>query len=232
MLFRSPTFCRGWGTLPFDRSGTDLTAHVLRALYAWLPRLEQVNAASGTRPLSAAKLDASMRRGLAYLSRTQAADGSWLPLWFGNQDRPDEDNPTYGTGKVLLAYGALGLLNSDPARRAINYLLQSQNPDGGWGGGGGVQYQGRNGDSSSSIEETSIAVEGLLCGGQKLGDASIMQALEWLTQTILSGNLLCSSPIGFYFAKLWYHERLYPTVFSLGALGAALHADERTTAND
>src|SRR5262249_18368453 len=25
-----PTFCRGWGHLPFDRSGTDLTAHVLR----------------------------------------------------------------------------------------------------------------------------------------------------------------------------------------------------------
>ena len=27
-----PTFCRGWGTLPFDRSGCDLTAHALRAL--------------------------------------------------------------------------------------------------------------------------------------------------------------------------------------------------------
>ena len=27
-----PTFCRGWGHLPFDRSGTDLTAHALRAL--------------------------------------------------------------------------------------------------------------------------------------------------------------------------------------------------------
>src|SRR5204863_2751782 len=27
-----PTFCRGWGKLPFDRSGTDLTAHMLRAL--------------------------------------------------------------------------------------------------------------------------------------------------------------------------------------------------------
>src|SRR5690606_28573705 len=26
-----PTFCRGWGTLPFDRSGADLTAHALRA---------------------------------------------------------------------------------------------------------------------------------------------------------------------------------------------------------
>src|SRR4029079_14402375 len=27
-----PTFCRGWGHLPFDRSGSDLTAHNLRAL--------------------------------------------------------------------------------------------------------------------------------------------------------------------------------------------------------
>ena len=26
-----PTFCRGWGKLPFDRSGSDLTAHALRA---------------------------------------------------------------------------------------------------------------------------------------------------------------------------------------------------------
>ena len=75
-------------------------------------------------------------------------------------------------------------------------------------------------------------MEGLLCSGQKLGDASIMQALEWLIQTIRSGNLLCSSPIGFYFAKLWYHERLYPTVFSLGALGAALHASDRAAATD
>jgi len=30
-----PTFCRGWGHLPFDRSGVDLTAHVLRALHVW-----------------------------------------------------------------------------------------------------------------------------------------------------------------------------------------------------
>ena len=29
-----PTFCRGWGTLPFDRSSQDITAHVLRALMA------------------------------------------------------------------------------------------------------------------------------------------------------------------------------------------------------
>ena len=28
-----PTFCRGWGALPFDRSGCDLTAHVLRIMH-------------------------------------------------------------------------------------------------------------------------------------------------------------------------------------------------------
>src|SRR4029078_11223602 len=28
-----PTFCRGWGKLPFDRSGSDLTAHALRAVW-------------------------------------------------------------------------------------------------------------------------------------------------------------------------------------------------------
>ena len=30
-----------------------------------------------------------------------------------------------------------------------------------------------------------------------------------------------ASPIGFYFARLWYYERLYPLIFSVSALGAA-----------
>ncbi|MDA1232688.1 MAG: squalene--hopene cyclase, partial [Planctomycetota bacterium] len=36
-----PTFCRGWGTLPFDRSSCDLTAHALRALHWWLKRVPE-----------------------------------------------------------------------------------------------------------------------------------------------------------------------------------------------
>ncbi len=31
------------------------------------------------------------------------------------------------------------------------------------------------------------------------------------------------SPIGFYFAKLWYYERLYPLIFTVAALGQAVH---------
>ena len=35
------------------------------------------------------------------------------------------------------------------------------------------------------------------------------------------GSWLQPSPIGFYFAKLWYFERLYPLIFTVGALGRA-----------
>ena len=34
-----PTFCRGWGKLPFDRSSADITAHALHAWSAWRLRL-------------------------------------------------------------------------------------------------------------------------------------------------------------------------------------------------
>ncbi len=222
-----PTFCRGWGTLPFDRSGTDLTAHALRALHAWSAHLGRVNAAcafQNSRPvvLKPGRIETATRRGLAYLERTQHSDGSWLPLWFGNQDRADESNPVYGTGKVLLAYGSLGIAHLPVARRAIEYLQTQQNADGGWGGGPSVNYGGLSGEITSTIEETSVALEGLMWCGQSPRDASIMQALDWLAVAIRSGNLSRSWPIGFYFAKLWYHERLYPAIFSLGALGAAL----------
>ncbi len=217
-----PTFCRGWGTLPFDRSGTDLTAHALRALCAWLPEIERVRDVAGSRTPSRRHTSAAMARGLSYLARTQAIDGSWLPLWFGNQDRADEDNPVYGTGKVLLAYGELGLIQAPQAQQARQYLMKHQNEDGGWGGGASIKYAGISKESSSTIEETAVALEGLLCGGQLVMDRSIMQALGWLANTIQSGNLSCSWPIGFYFAKLWYHERLYPAIYSLGALGAAI----------
>jgi hypothetical protein len=43
-----------------------------------------------------------------------------------------------------------------------------------------------------------------------------------------------SSPIGFYFAKLWYYETLYPLTYSLSALGQAVlrHVPGRTMAKE
>ncbi len=233
-----PTFCRGWGQLPFDRSGTDLTAHAIRALAAWADELPSIRDVTHQAP-NKAELERATQRGLRFLSKQQQADGSWLPLWFGNQDRDQEDNPVYGTGRVLLAYAALDLESTPPARAALSYLRTNQNADGGWGGGISTAYGRRDlrdrtnaelrttatGGKHSTIEESAVALEGLIvCAGHCTGDATIMRGLDWLADVILQGELSHSWPIGFYFAKLWYYERLYPTIFSLGALGSALRS--------
>jgi len=210
-----PTFCRGWGHLPFDRSGADLTAHALRALHAWTHT-------SNAKPLSqmtvlSRRARRATRKGLRFLERTQRGDGSWPALWFGNQRAPGEENPTYATARVLHAYCALSRLDDDPARRGIRWLLDAQHADGGWGGAP---------DVPPSIEETALAVEALARVMESDSRATVRgvteavtRGINWLIEHAEEAAECRASPIGFYFAKLWYFERLYPLIFTVGALG-------------
>ena len=52
----------------------------------------------------------------------------------------------------------------------------------------------------------------------------LQQAVSWLSEAVLEGRHLEPAPIGFYFAKLWYYEQLYPLIFATRALGAACRA--------
>ena len=79
-----PTFCRGWGTLPFDRSTPEITAHALRAWSAWAPQVD---------PALARRLHRGSLHALRFLAAAQRDDGAWIPLWFGNEGAPDEENP-------------------------------------------------------------------------------------------------------------------------------------------
>ncbi len=218
-----PTFCRGWGTLPFDRSGSDLTAHAIRALACWKAIPETGISIQG--------VERAMQRGWAYLEKRQKPDGSWHPLWFGNQDREEEDNPIYGTGRVLLGYSQCGRVDEPAYRRGLCFLLASQNADGGWGGGNSCHYPGSDrpvGGFSSTIEETSVALEGIISGGATKDCAdSIMVGVNWLCDAIQQEHHHVSQPIGFYFARLWYHEKMYPLVFSLSALKRGLEFCQR-----
>lgn len=221
-----PTFCRGWGKLPFDRSGTDLTAHVLRAFETWRSRLSpssdktialRETGASALRLVG--RMDRAAARGFAFLSKQQREDGSWLPLWFGNQSNPDDENPVYGTARVLLAFGeAASGQEKTAAARGVAWLLSHQNEDGGFGG-----EPAASGAWRSSVEETGVAVEALLAHetGPEVR-AAVDRGLRWLVESVQSGRYREPSPIGFYFAKLWYYERLYPLIFCASALGRAV----------
>ncbi len=210
-----PTFCRGWGRLPFDRSGADLTAHVLRALQAWRGRRAGV---------PQRRIASALQRGWRYLQQQQREDGSWVPLWFGNQDHPDEENPVFGTARVLQACRALGWSDTLPAQRGYRWLESVQREDGSWSGFGATAAAGDH-EPPGSVEETALALDALLGIpdlGSSPGRTSVSRGLEWLMATVLAGQHTENAPIGFYFAKLWYHERLYPLVFAAAALGQAL----------
>lgn len=351
-----PTFCKGWGKLPFDRSSNDLTAHALRAIEAFqqvisenkgetrlpadgelpaegeLPagrgqasgrgqaefdngrgqaEFDKASEISATRSaIDVNRLTPARERARKFLIKNQQADGSWLPLWFGNQDRSDESNPIYGTSRVLLA-GA-DLLGPTAIQRGCEYLISSQNKDGGWGGGPSVtrwfgdrhdlgDRMSSQSEFCSSVEETALAIEALTAavlsegfcpedigfqwdrefsnaevgndkstagcqrsrielvgspgeqmsalagpGGQqrlnreknrdksesvaleRIGGGNsglalaIIRGVEFLLEGIESDRHHVAWPIGFYFAKLWYYEKLYPLIFSATALGKFL----------
>jgi squalene-hopene/tetraprenyl-beta-curcumene cyclase len=209
-----PTFCRGWGTLLFDRSSPDLTAHALRAWSIWLEDL----------PVEAPRLRRAMTRAVSFLAKTQRADGSWLPLWFGNQHTPDDINPTYGTARVMVGLQELAArhvsLPTGMLEKGCQWLVRAQNSDGSWGGFP---------KGAPSVEESALAVEALASlppdGG---ADPAVRAGISWLIEKIESGEWLRPSPIGFYFAKLWYYERLYPMIFTVAALSKARNYFEQS----
>jgi squalene-hopene/tetraprenyl-beta-curcumene cyclase len=207
-----PTFCKGWTNLPFDRSSNDLTAHALLAWEAWREKL----------PLEVrTHIGVGTQRGMAYLMRSQQDDGAWAPLWFGNQHAAEIANLTYGTSRVLrVAHATKTRPLPEVFRRALHrgadYLLNTQNPDGGWGG---------RANTPSTIEETALALEGLAIYFQNsqryaasLPPVILRRGVNYLMQATHGGTVFEPSPIGFYFANLWYFEKLYPIIYTVAAL--------------
>ncbi len=200
-----PTFCKGWGKLPFDKSCADLTGHSLLALVKTSETIKEYIS-----PALQASVRRSIEKAASYLEGHQSEEGSWLPLWFGNQMTEDKTNPVYGTAKVCvylsdclklepesnLKKRITGLVNA-----ARNFLLDQQNPDGSWGGAKGV---------SGTIEETSLAI----CALAGWNQVACLSGLKWME---MQGEIK-AAPIGLYFALLWYDEKLYPLIYYTEAL--------------
>jgi squalene-hopene/tetraprenyl-beta-curcumene cyclase len=156
-------------------------------------------------------------------------DDTWAPLWFGNERADKQENSTYGTARVVQGLAALGPRWSDRVLQMMadggRWFVGAQNSDGGWGGDCGVP---------SSIEETALAVEALAalaqapCPHTVEGlDHAIARGVGWLVERTDRGRAWPAAPIGLYFAKLWYFERLYPPIFTVGALGRVRNLPEQ-----
>ena len=203
-----PTFCKGWGRLPFDSSCADLTGHAILAL------AKSLSVVGHQIPPGLKKaMQKSISDALQYLRRQQQ-NGCWLPLWFGNQWSDQQKNPVYGTARVsVYLQDALMLDLSDKKfhkliemmlGNARTFLLAQQNTDGSWGAAAGVR---------GTIEETALAVSALV----HYDRAACYKGLEWIESSYRK-NGMHSEPIGLYFALLWYDEKLYPLIYSIEAL--------------
>jgi len=116
-----------------------------------------------------------MKPALAYLGREQLADGSWFGRWGVNY--------IYGTWSALCALNAAGLDGAAPmVRRAADWLIAIQNPDGGWGetcDSYRLDYQGYQ-PHPSGASQTAWALLGLMAAGETEHPA-VARGIAWLT---------------------------------------------------
>jgi squalene-hopene/tetraprenyl-beta-curcumene cyclase len=119
--------------------------------------------------------------GVAYLRRTQLAEGSWYGRWGLNY--------VYGTWSVLCALNAAGVGHDDPVmRKAVDWLVSIQNEDGGWGEDA-ISYRldykkfdkGFDG-APTTASQTAWALLGLMAAGE-VGHPAVARGVEYLKGT-------------------------------------------------
>ncbi len=228
-----PTFYRDDALLRRDESGTDVLAQALSALAAWRRdwRSDTSNEAKRRWSFIDERAARAIESGWKYLESHQQDDGSFIPLWFGNENQPNEPNPVYGTAQVLLACAELERLESNcrsappagwwprstrtaagdrPARRSI-ILARKKMASRTW----------RANDAMAkfcTVEETSLAITALipLADSNPTVSQAVSRGLTWLTTAVEQDAHRRPAIIGFSPSKLWYHERLYPLAFAAG----------------
>jgi squalene-hopene/tetraprenyl-beta-curcumene cyclase len=179
-----------------DPPSADVTAHVLEML-----------AVEGQASTDAA------RRGRAWLLRAQEADGSWFGRWGANY--------VYGTGAALPALVACQVPTTDASvRRAVVWLEEKQNPDGGWGEDL-RSYLDRKwaGRGKSTASQTAWALLGLLAADGR--SPAVERGVHWLVANQrVDGDWDEPEFTGTGFPGDFYiRYHMYRIVFPLMALG-------------
>ena len=152
-------------------------------------------------------------RGIDWLLRAQEKDGSWFGRWGVNH--------VYGTGAAVPALVAAGIPAHGPViRRAVLWLEEHQNPDGGWGEDIRSYTDPRwIGRGTSTASQTAWALLALVAAGALTGAAE--RGVDFLVRTQRADGTWDEPQFtGTGFPgdfSINYH--LYRLVFPLSALG-------------
>jgi len=193
-----------------DEPSSDVTAHAIEMLAA-LGRGSGAAAADGVR----------------WLIAQQEEGGSWFGRWGVNH--------IYGTGAAVPALIAAGVDPADPCiRRAVSWLLEHQNEDGGWGEDPrSYDDPAWIGRGPSTASQTAWALLALHAAAERLdvagegadeGGTAIGRGIDWLVATQRpDGTWDEPQYTGTGFPSDYYiNYHLYRLTFPIMALGRCL----------
>ncbi|MDT4937396.1 MAG: squalene-hopene/tetraprenyl-beta-curcumene cyclase [Pseudonocardiales bacterium] len=153
------------------------------------------------------------RRGVQWLLDAQEPDGSWFGRWGANY--------VYGTGAVVPALTAAGFAPDDPViARAVTWLEQHQNADGGWGEDmRSYRDDAWRGRGESTPSQTAWALLALVAVDPNTD--AVARGIEWLAATQRAdGGWDEDLYTGTGFPGDFYiNYELYRLVFPISALG-------------
>jgi squalene-hopene/tetraprenyl-beta-curcumene cyclase len=153
------------------------------------------------------------QRAIAFLKHEQESDGCWFGRWGVNY--------IYGTWSVLAGLRAIGERMDQPyIRRAADWLISHQNPDGGWGESCHSYEDPRTaGQGPSTASQTAWALLGLLHAGV-VRHPAVQRGIDYLLQTqCADGGWEEREFTGTGFPRVFYlRYHLYRLYFPLWAL--------------
>ena len=159
--------------IPFADHGALLDPPTEDVTARCISMLTQLGETADTSPAVAA--------GIAYLRRTQLAEGSWYGRWGLNY--------IYGCWSVLCALNAAGINHQDPmVAKAAQWLLSVQNADGGWGEDatsyrlGYKEFDKKFDGGPSTASQTAWALLGLMAAGE-VENPAVARGVEYLMTT-------------------------------------------------